>query len=182
MLSMCHLHSPPIDPSHHHVSLLFNRKNAYWKLLLRKCQDRVYWRPCNEGVPRVMPDANWLRVIDKMQALCHCTDCRKISGGNYSNNHVIPTSNFKLVSGTPKKISKTADSGKQINSFFCGDCGSTLYRDGDGLPGMTVVKAGVLDDVKDIEKHIPDAELYGRQRVSWVKEVDGAEQKDQMGS
>ena len=31
--------------------------------------------------------------------LCHCLDCRKISGSNYSNNLVIPEDNFKVVSG-----------------------------------------------------------------------------------
>ena len=31
--------------------------------------------------------------------LCHCLDCRKISGSTYSNNIVVPEDNFKLVSG-----------------------------------------------------------------------------------
>lgn len=57
------------------------------------------------------------------KALCHCSDCRKISGGNYSNNIVVPSQQFKLVSGAPKEITKTADSGKPITSCFCGDCG-----------------------------------------------------------
>src|SRR5436309_15300631 len=50
------------------------------------------------------------------QALCHCTDCRKVSGGNYSNNIVVPSENFKILSGTPNQISKIADSGKVITS------------------------------------------------------------------
>lgn len=61
------------------------------------------------------------------QALCHCADCRKISGGNYSNNIVVPSSNFKVTQGKPKEISKTADSGKTITSCFCGDCGKSFY-------------------------------------------------------
>jgi hypothetical protein len=55
-------------------------------------------------------------LLTLAQALCHCADCRKISGGNYSNNIVVPSENFKVVSGTPKRISKTADSGKEITS------------------------------------------------------------------
>ncbi len=47
---------------------------------------------------------------------------------------------------------------------------------------MKIIKAGVLDDQDLIEKHTPVAELYGRQRVNWVKEVDSAEQKDGMGA
>ena len=57
------------------------------------------------------------------------SDCRHISGGSYSNNIVVPVAQFKLVSGTPKEISKTADSGKKINSAFCGDCGTTMFRE-----------------------------------------------------
>jgi hypothetical protein len=56
------------------------------------------------------------RLLTLAQALCHCADCRKISGGNYSNNIVVPSQNFKVVSGTPKTISKIADSGKEITS------------------------------------------------------------------
>ena len=55
-------------------------------------------------------------ILTHPQALCHCTDCRKISGGNYSNNIVVPSENFKVTAGTPKEISKTADSGKPITS------------------------------------------------------------------
>lgn len=83
--------------------------------------------------------------------LCHCLDCRKISGGSYSNNFLVPEENFKVESGmpslplllssippsslpsplppllltnppgTPKQISKTADTGKKITSHFCGE-------------------------------------------------------------
>jgi hypothetical protein len=55
-------------------------------------------------------------LLTLAQALCHCSDCRKISGGNYSNNIVVPSENFKILSGNPKQISKTADSGKEITS------------------------------------------------------------------
>ncbi|ATZ46770.1 hypothetical protein BCIN_02g01330 [Botrytis cinerea B05.10] len=32
--------------------------------------------------------------------LCHCTDCRKITGATYSNNIVLPEGQFKLESGS----------------------------------------------------------------------------------
>lgn len=55
------------------------------------------------------------------------------------------------MAGSPKTISKTADSGKEITSEFCGDCGTTLFRWGDafgGKDGMRIIKAGILDDGK----------------------------------
>lgn len=112
------------------------------------------------------------------KALCHCADCRKISGGNYSNNFLVPSENFKVVEGTPKKISKIADTGKEITSNFCGDCGTTLFRYGDtfgGIDGMRVIKAGILDDVEIINNTKPGAELFAPERIAWVSQVAGEE-------
>lgn len=95
----------------------------------------------------------------------------------------MPSSNFKLVAGTPKEISKTADSGKSITSCFCPDCGTTLFRYGDsfgGPDGLRVIKAGILDDVNIINNTKPGAELFAPERISWVAAVDNAGQLDTM--
>jgi hypothetical protein len=132
-----------------------------------------------------------------LQALCHCADCRKISGGNYSNNIIVPSENFKVLSGTTKQISKIADSGKEITSkftggppqvsrlitrpssdHFCPDCGTTLFRHGDssgGINGMRIIKAGILDDVNVINNTKPGAELFAPERIKWVAPLDGAQ-------
>lgn len=80
------------------------------------------------------------------------------------------------MTGSPKVFTKTADSGKKINSYFCGDCGSTLYRDGENFDGNKIVKAGVLDDEDYLEAAKPGAELYAPLRPSWQAEVAGAKQ------
>ncbi|KAK6001323.1 hypothetical protein QM012_002654 [Aureobasidium pullulans] len=113
-----------------------------------------------------------------LKALCHCTDCQKISGSAYSVNNVVSGDGFKIT-GSPKSFTKTADSGKKITSYFCGDCGSTLYRDGENFPGMKIVKAGTLDgDVLNQSK--PNVELFAPTRPKWISALDGAEQKDTM--
>jgi hypothetical protein len=91
----------------------------------------------------------------------------------------VPEDGFKLTSGTPKTISKTADGGNKITSHFCGDCGSTLYRDGASFPGLKIVKAGTVDgDVLTEAK--PGVELFASHRIGWVPEMDGAAQKNTM--
>lgn len=102
------------------------------------------------------------------KALCHCTDCRKvrslpfysmlyttlnlsnncrkITGSTYSTNIIVPGDGFSVTAGKPKTISKKADSGSQITSHFCGDCGSTLFRDGPTFGDGKVIKVGVMDD------------------------------------
>ncbi|KAK5198528.1 hypothetical protein LTR92_000999 [Exophiala xenobiotica] len=120
-----------------------------------------------------------------MTALCHCADCRHISGGLYSHNILVPSENFKVTKGTPRTISKTADSGKQITSCFCPDCGTTLFRYGDtfgGVNGMRIIKAGVLDDVNVINSSKPGAELFAPERITWVEGIEGAGQVEAMPS
>ncbi|KAI0466545.1 Mss4-like protein [Xylaria cf. heliscus] len=114
------------------------------------------------------------------KVLCHCHDCRKITGSTYSTNIIVAGPNFKLVSGTPKSIGKKADSGREIVSHFCGDCGSTLWRDGASFGDAKVIKVGTLDDVDALDKALPAAELFTEHRVSWVAEVPGAAQKATM--
>ncbi|ATZ46769.1 hypothetical protein BCIN_02g01330 [Botrytis cinerea B05.10] len=114
--------------------------------------------------------------------LCHCTDCRKITGATYSNNIVLPEGQFKLESGIPKSISKKADSGNQVTSHFCGDCGTTLYRTGESFPNQVVVKAGVLDDDSWPNENVPKGEMFVTERVKWLPEVPGAAQMEGMPS
>jgi hypothetical protein len=113
------------------------------------------------------------------QALCHCTDCQKISGSAYSVNNVVSGQDFKVTGGSPKVYTKTADSGKKISSYFCGDCGSTLYRDGENFPGMKIVKVGVLGG-ETLEESRPNVELFAPTRPGWISKLEGAEQKNAM--
>ena len=83
---------------------------------------------------------------------------------------------MKIVSGTPKTYSATADSGKVITSRFCGDCGTTLFRTSETFGGNVMIKVGVMDDVQAFDHAKPAVELYCRQRVAWVPGVEGAKQ------
>lgn len=114
--------------------------------------------------------------------LCHCLDCRKIGGASYSNNIIVPDSNFKLEAGTPKTISKTADTGKKITSHFCPDCGTTLFRTGESFPGQHIIKAGVLNDANWPNQNVPMGELYVGERLQWIPKIEGAAQLKGMPS
>jgi hypothetical protein len=115
-----------------------------------------------------------------LQAICHCLDCRKIHGTTYSTNLGVSEGSFRLEQGTPKTYSKVADSGNTVTSNFCGDCGTTVWREGESFPGLKVIKAGVLDDVDALDKARPGLELFVPRRVSWVPELANVEQKRTM--
>ena len=77
---------------------------------------------------------------------CHCTHCQKASGAAGSVNAVVPGTAFKITQGTPKLYAATADSGRTLYRYFCGDCGSPIYSQRATTPETLVVRAGTLDD------------------------------------
>jgi hypothetical protein len=56
------------------------------------------------------------------QVLCHCFDCRKLTGTLYTYNFVVKIADLKIT-GSPKEVAKTSDSGNHIKNYFCSDCG-----------------------------------------------------------
>lgn len=112
------------------------------------------------------------------QVLCHCLDCHKISGSTFSTNILVPSDGFSVTKGTPKPFARTGESGKTITSFFCGDCGSTLWRQGELFGENRIIKAGTLDMGITLEDARPVAEIYVRNRPSWVAPIPGATQTE----
>jgi hypothetical protein len=99
-----------------------------------------------------------------------------MSGSAYSTNVVIPSSSFKITSGTPKTWSKKADSGSEVSTSFCGDCGTNMWRETSTFGDNKVIKVGILDSMGDLNDVNPDVELYAPERASWLKPIDGAKQ------
>ncbi|KAH0497638.1 hypothetical protein TgHK011_004927 [Trichoderma gracile] len=112
------------------------------------------------------------------KAICHCDDCKKISGSNYSLSFIVPSSSFVVTAGHPNVFSKTADSGVNIDNYLCGICGTTLWRETDNYKNLVIIKAGTLDEAHSIiSAGIPAAEVFIRSRVAWVQPIHGAEQR-----
>ena len=77
---------------------------------------------------------------------CHCKDCQKSSGTAGSANAMIPSSGLMITQGTPKRFTVTADSGRTLHRFFCGDCGSPLFSRRELTPETTSLRIGTLDN------------------------------------
>ena len=52
-------------------------------------------------------------------ALCHCTDCQKLTGTAFRVNISAQPETFKLKSGMPKNYVRTAESGNKCAHAFC---------------------------------------------------------------
>ncbi|KAJ3543279.1 hypothetical protein NM208_g3661 [Fusarium decemcellulare] len=113
------------------------------------------------------------------QALCHCLDCRRISGSVCSFNWVVPFQMLK-VEGSPKTYTNTANTGNEVTSHFCGNCGTTIWRDGPASQGLVYLKAGTIDDAALVNARPPVSEIFCKRRIEWVKPVEGAKLKDDL--
>jgi len=80
---------------------------------------------------------------------CHCVHCQKASGAAGSVNAVVPSTEFRITQGAPKRYDAAADSGRTLHRYFCGDCGSPIYSQRPAMPDFVVVRAGTLDGATD---------------------------------
>ncbi|KAJ5779544.1 hypothetical protein N7457_007264 [Penicillium paradoxum] len=117
-----------------------------------------------------------------VSGLCHCLDCRKLTGSPYSYNFVVKTAGLN-ISGNPKEVAKTSDSGNDVKNYFCPDCGTPLFGrkiKSDGAPDeITVVRAGIFDD-QILNERKPQAELYTDRRLKWIDPIEEAGQYSGM--
>lgn len=96
--------------------------------------------------------------------VCHCADCRRVTGGAFHVGVRVETGRFRLVTGAPRGFTKRADSGRELTRHFCADCGSPIHTSSSGHPGHVFVKAGSFDDPTVIE---PGYETWVESRVAW---------------
>ncbi|KAG9252532.1 Mss4-like protein [Emericellopsis atlantica] len=115
-----------------------------------------------------------------MKALCHCIDCQKWTGSAFTSNAVVARTSFQVNKGSPKAYDITGDSGKINKHFFCSNCGSSLYTELEIMPDMTVIKAGGLDGGAASLGNAVGAELYVKDRVSYLHSIEGAKQEQKM--
>ncbi len=113
-------------------------------------------------------------------AICHCKDCQRQTGAANSIVVGIPA-NLIEVSGTDSLKTFTTvgeDHGTEVQRRFCGECGSPIYSENGGLPGVFIVKGGTLDDTSWLQ---PQVEVWGRSAQPWV-EADAARPRLERGA
>jgi len=73
---------------------------------------------------------------------------------------------------------KTIVSGDSMTNHFCSVCGSLMYRISSGFPGKAILRIGQVDDLHLRETRLrPWVKQFTKDRVNWVKEVEGMEQE-----
>jgi hypothetical protein len=95
--------------------------------------------------------------------ICWCRDCQRLAG-NGTVNAIFPSAAIE-VTGTTAEYTSTADSGNQVRRRFCPHCGSQLFADSSGRPGLTVVRLGTLDDPASVT---PSANIWAGSAPAWA--------------
>ncbi|MDP9140788.1 MAG: GFA family protein [Pseudomonadota bacterium] len=95
--------------------------------------------------------------------VCWCRDCQHLSS-NGTVNAIVPTAAIE-ISGNTTEYTSTTDSGNQIRRRFCPQCGSHLFSDSSGRPGLTVVRVGTLDDPSSIK---PTVNIWSASAPAWA--------------
>ncbi|MCJ9701943.1 MULTISPECIES: GFA family protein [unclassified Bradyrhizobium] len=106
----------------------------------------------------------------RLVVACHCLDCQRRTGAPFGVGAFYPVEAV-TISGTPKPYVRTAASGGNVRSYFCPDCGSTVYWQADNLPGMIGVAVGALADP---DFPAPIRSVFEQSKHGWV-EISGAE-------
>ena len=64
-----------------------------------------------------------------------------------------------------------------MTNYFCDTCGTLMYRVGSRFPGQSILRLGTVDDFNLHETSLrPRVEIYCKDRVDWLRGVDGARQ------
>jgi|SRR5581483_472167 len=102
------------------------------------------------------------RVFDVMY--CHCSRCRKGTGGAVVACAYVEANDFQLIRGRPKIYVSSPEG----NRCFCGECGSPLYFEGRGGRYYSV-HVGTLDDPERVPPRIHQCV---EATLSWLRLTD----------
>lgn len=105
-------------------------------------------------------------------AICHCTDCQKLTGTAFRVTVQVPEENIDFT-GRPSIYVKVGDSGNKRAQGFCGTCGTHLFATsvGDG-PKVYGLRTGTSDQREQL---IPHKQVWHRSALHWLPEFEGME-------
>ena len=103
--------------------------------------------------------------------VCHCTSCKKLSGGAATVNFRVPSAEVRILEGEDLLHSFQPEGGSA--KTFCRRCGSNLFGGGWPESEYCSVRVTAIDDPIDAR---PGAHIFVRSVAAWeTLPDDGAE-------
>lgn len=95
-------------------------------------------------------------------AHCHCSICRRVSGGLVTTWITLPARAFKWLEGVPARY----DSSASCARYFCADCGAHLALVTHLSPDSIDVTIATLDHP---ERAPADRHIWTDSRLPWLR-------------
>lgn len=76
---------------------------------------------------------------------CCCRECQYASGGQPNVVVGMAEPGFTYTKAAPKAF-RRSDLENAVTREFCGECGTHILTKTPGMPGVVLIKVGVLDD------------------------------------
>lgn len=114
-------------------------------------------------------------VDPERTAICHCTDCQKLTGTAYRVSVPAEEGSFRLTAGEPAIYVKIGDSGARRAQAFCRTCGSSLYVYDADRPKIYGLRVGCVDERAAL---VPRKQKWCRSALAWTVSLASMERRD----
>jgi hypothetical protein len=96
--------------------------------------------------------------------VCHCKHCQKLTGSAFSVGVGVPKTALS-IQGSLKEFQFKGGSGQVVSLQSCPNCGSPIFSEAAALPGISIIRAGTLDDTSSLK---PTMEIFCDEAQTWV--------------
>ena len=110
---------------------------------------------------------------------CHCKGCQRLTGSAFKMGSYWSENAVKIIQGDMMTYTRTADSGRTVQSKFCNVCGATVATMAEAQPGRIGLAVGTFDDTTWI--NLPN-NIYCDSKQKWLHLPEGALKKSQAYS
>jgi hypothetical protein len=97
---------------------------------------------------------------------CHCEDCRRVTGSAFNIGVRVDRKDLKVNATAEMRSYKyVSSSGREIERYFCGTCGSPMLTLHPAKPEYAWVKAGIINQPDIVN---PTYENWIKDKVKWA--------------
>lgn len=96
---------------------------------------------------------------------CHCESCRRAASSPVVTWISVPRANFQFTEGKPRYY----QSSSHAKRAFCGDCGSPLTYENDGLADEVHLYAASLEDPNEV---VVSRHVFTQEQLDWFEIQD----------
>lgn len=108
-----------------------------------------------------------LKAKPEILYVCHCSDCQKQSASAFGMSLIMAAGQVDFLRGSERlrHWDTPGDDGNIKRCYFCPDCGTRIMHGSDDPAQQVSIKAGSLDDTRDLR---PSAHIWLRSAQPWV--------------